>query len=328
MIEGTGTEETATTRPRTGFVRRAVIDVGTNSIKLLVADVHGSEVSPVLEESEQTRLGQGFYETQLLQPDAIRSTAEAVAGFARRARELSAQAIRVFATSAARDARNPQDLTRAIKQTAGLETEIVSGDQEAGWVFLGVASDPRFGARPMLILDVGGGSTEFILGEGRERHHQKSYRIGSVRLVERLRLGDPPGEAALARCRAELRAFLQEQVVPDLLPALKRMGPGAVRLVGTGGTVTILARIGAALEHFDRARIEAVSLTKEHVRVEVERQWRMTLEERRQIPGMPGKRADIFLTGIAIYEAAMESFGFDTLQVSTRGLRFGAVLDP
>src|SRR5271155_4257250 len=113
--------------------RRAVIDVGTNSVKLLVGDVTGRDVQPVLEDSKQTRLGHGFYESQRLQPEAVEKTAEVVAGFARTARDLQARSVRVIATSAARDAKNPDDLTDAIEKAAGLKVEIVSGEQEADW---------------------------------------------------------------------------------------------------------------------------------------------------------------------------------------------------
>src|ERR1039457_5585804 len=144
-------------------VRRAVIDVGTNSIKLLVADVRGRDVQPVHEESRQTRLGKGFYETHRLQPETIAHTAEAVWEFSEIARERNSQSIRVIATSAARDAMNPTDLTSAIERASGLKTEIISGAREAEWVFQGVTTDPELASHPGLLLDVGGGSKEFIL---------------------------------------------------------------------------------------------------------------------------------------------------------------------
>jgi len=144
--------------------RRAVIDVGTNSIKLLVADIAGGVVEPVLEMSEQTRLGAGFFETRQLQPQAIAQTARAVASFAAKARELRAVSTRVIATSAARDAVNPGELTSAIESAAALKVEIISGEQEADLAFQGVNTDPELAQHPLLLLDVGGGSTEFILG--------------------------------------------------------------------------------------------------------------------------------------------------------------------
>ncbi|HSY10136.1 MAG TPA: exopolyphosphatase, partial [Candidatus Dormibacteraeota bacterium] len=144
--------------------RRAVIDVGTNSIKLLVADVCGRDVQPVHEESRQTRLGKGFYETHRLQPESVAHTAAAVWEFAEIAREKSSATIRVIATSAARDALNPNDLTSAVERASGLKTEIISGAREAEWAFQGVATDTELAKQPLLLLDVGGGSTEFILG--------------------------------------------------------------------------------------------------------------------------------------------------------------------
>jgi exopolyphosphatase/guanosine-5'-triphosphate,3'-diphosphate pyrophosphatase len=131
--------------------RRAVIDVGTNSVKLLVAEVADRAVTPLLEESQQTRLGRGFYETHRLQPEAIRQTAESVAKLARRAEEWQPVPFRVIATSAARDALNPQDLLSAVRQSSGLDVEIISGEQEADWVFRGVATDPELGGQRLLI---------------------------------------------------------------------------------------------------------------------------------------------------------------------------------
>jgi exopolyphosphatase / guanosine-5'-triphosphate,3'-diphosphate pyrophosphatase len=127
--------------------RRAVIDVGTNSVKLLVAEVAGRKVRPVYEQSIQTRLGRGFYATRVLQPAAIASTAAAVAGIAGEARARESESIRVLATSAARDAKNAGELAAAIERVAGLRLEIVSGEQEAQWAFAGIASDPRWAGR-------------------------------------------------------------------------------------------------------------------------------------------------------------------------------------
>lgn len=326
MEEGTMLEKATSHGPRAHLIRQAAVDIGTNSIKLLVADVRGAQIFPVAERSEQTRLGQGFYETSRLQPHAIQMTAEVVARFVKEARELGSSPPRLFATSAARDAVNASDLLDAVRAACDLTPEILSGDQEADWVFRGVATDPRFGNLPLLILDVGGGSTEFILGQGQTRFHQNSYPLGTVRLLERLRLKDPPGREALEGCRAFLRTFFAEQIIADLRPALARVDREAVRLIGTGGTATILARIRAGLAEFDREKIENVSLQSQEIRGETERQWAMTLDERKAIPGMPSKRADVILTGVAIYEAVMEVLQFREFQVSTRGLRYGAVL--
>ena len=129
-------------------IRRAVIDVGTNSVKLLVADVDGREIRPVCEQSKQTRLGHSFYETHRLQAEAIGATATAVAGFAAMAREAQAASIRVIATSAAREAVNREELTSAIEQASGLKVEVISGEQEAALGFRGVTTDPQLAQGP------------------------------------------------------------------------------------------------------------------------------------------------------------------------------------
>jgi exopolyphosphatase/guanosine-5'-triphosphate,3'-diphosphate pyrophosphatase len=305
--------------------RRAVIDIGTNSVKVLVADVADGRLTPVSEMSRQTRLGAGFYVTHTLQPPAIALTAEAVAEFRASAAKLGASSIRIIATSAARDARNAAELIGAVRQSTGLETEILSGDKEAEWVFRGVTSNPRLAQSPVLILDVGGGSTEFIVGNQAVPHIRSSFSLGTVRLLEQLRLGDPPGLAALAECRAWLKDFLLRQVVPFIEPAL-RACPGPVCLVGTGGTATILARVEARMPGFDRDKIEAVQIPLSRIQAHLQEQWQMTLAQRQQIIGMPPNRGDVILTGTAIYESIMTQFGLTPLGVSTRGLRYWALL--
>ncbi len=342
-------------------IRRAVIDVGTNSVKLLIVDIEHHRVKPVWEGSKQTRLGRGFYQTHHLQQPAISQTATAVAAFAALARERQAASIRVIATSAARDARNADELITAIERAAQLKMEILSGEQEADLVFQGVTTDPRFATEPLLLLDVGGGSTEFILGQGGHPHFRESFPLGSVRLMEHLPHSDPPRLEELAGCREWVRQFLHREVQPGLETAIikqlaesrcdnrnalppdtralpvaalsrRRSGQGEggshakLRLVGTGGTAAILARIEGEVERYDRARIEAIRLSRARVQWHVENLWRSPLQQRKEIIGLPSSRADVILTGAVIYEAVMDQFGFSELRVSTRGLRFAAVL--
>ena len=317
-------------------IRRAVIDVGTNSVKLLVADVAGQEIQPVREQSKQTRLGHGLYQTHRLKPEAIAATATAVAGFAALAREAQAVSIRVIATSAAREAANREELTTAIENAAGLKVEVISGEQEAELGFQGVTTDPRLAQVPLLLVDVGGGSTQFMLGRGGHKHFRQSFPVGSVRLLETIPCGDPPSPAELTACRQWLKEILQKEVRPRLaqetgldqgLGTSATTGSrGGVQLVGVGGTATILACMEAKLETFDRERIEAARLSAARVFWHVERLWSLPLEERKKIIGLPGNRADVILMGVAIYQAVMEEFGLRELRVSTRGLRFAAVM--
>jgi exopolyphosphatase/guanosine-5'-triphosphate,3'-diphosphate pyrophosphatase len=309
-------------------IRRAVIDVGTNSVKLLVADVAGYEVRPVCEQSKQTRLGRGFYEAHCLKPEAIAATAAAVSDLAATARKAEAVSMRVIATSAAREAVNREELTAAIEHAAGLKVEVISGEQEAELGFQGVTTDPQLAQAPLLLMDVGGGSTQFMLGRDGHARFRHSFPLGSVRLLETIPCSEPPKPGELTACRQWLKEFLQKELRPKLLPEMggTTSGGNTVQLVGVGGTATILACMEARLETFDRARIEATRLRAERVSWHLERLWSLPLEARKKIIGLPKNRADVILMGVAVYQAVMEEFGFRELCVSTRGLRFAAVM--
>ncbi len=202
-------------------VRRAVIDIGTNSVKLLVADVQGHDVQPVIEQSLQTRLGKNFYDTHRLQPDAIAQTANAVADFVRIAHENNSNSVRAFATSAARDAVNAHDLVSSIERAAALKLEIISGEQEAEWAFQGATSGTDLGKTPLLLLDVGGGSSEFIVGHGGQKSFAHSFALGTVRLMEKFPHADPPTYKEFSEARDWLQKFLQREIRPLLGPVLQ-----------------------------------------------------------------------------------------------------------
>jgi exopolyphosphatase / guanosine-5'-triphosphate,3'-diphosphate pyrophosphatase len=306
--------------------RRAVIDIGTNSVKLLIGEVAGEQVVPLHEEADQTRLGRGFYATHRLQPEAIARTAHAVADFAARARQAGVTQPRVIATSAARDAANGEELVSAVRAACDLPVEIISGEQEAEWAFLGVASDPALSHQALLIVDAGGGSTEFILGEGRHAHFRRSFRLGTVRLLEQLHPADPPTPEDWARCRETLHRVFEREIVPAIEPARRALKHRTLQLVGTSGTVSILASLAQGLTGFQRDRIEAARLTRAYIRGERERLWSLPLDQRKVLPGLPPERADVILTGVAIYEAVMDEFHGPDLRVSTRGLRFAALM--
>lgn len=309
--------------------RRAVIDVGTNSVKLLVADVGADTVTPVLEQGEQTRLGRGFYETHRLQPDAIALTASVIDQFARQAVELGAASVRPFATSAARDARNADELRAAVQQASGLQLTVISGETEAEWAFQGAITNPRLKGHAFLLIDVGGGSTEFILGENGHRRLSRSYNLGTVRTLEALPHGDPPQSKELDAYRQWIAHRVREGAFPEFGFLVNRLRPDGsapgLRLAATGGTASILAAMDLQLTVFDRDRIESISLPKKRVTHWVETLWGMPLAERRQLPGLPPPRADVMLAGVVIFEAILEAFDFRDLCVSTRGVRFAAL---
>ncbi|MDB6032495.1 MAG: putative exopolyphosphatase [Verrucomicrobiales bacterium] len=307
-------------------VRRAVIDIGTNSTKLLVADVAGRFVTPVWEESEQTRLGEGFYETHLLQREAIHATAYFVAQYARIAQSYKVVSTRVIATSAARDALNKDELLLAIEKASGMRVDVISGEKEAELAFRGVNSNPTYTGQRLCIMDLGGGSTEFIVGEGEQMEFAQSFKIGGLRLQELFRPSDPPTPAELQKCRAWLREFVRTEVQP-VLSAPLAVDTARTTLVGTGSAASILARMHNRIKEPDRDILESTHLSLESVTQRVEDVWSLMLSDRKRLIGLPKKRADTILFSAAVYEAVMREFGFGHLRVSTRGLRYAAILD-
>ena len=305
--------------------RRAILDVGTNSVKLLVADTDGRSVVPVWESSEQTRLGRGFYETRTLQSDAIEATAQAASRFAAVAREQGAESLRIIATSAARDATNCQELLAALQGATGIATEVISGETEADWAFAGVASTPGWASDRILVLDVGGGSTEFVLGAQGRPEFRISLALGSVRWLERLHPGDDPSSEALDACRTTLRSFLREELTGTLGALLGSNGLPD-RTVGVGGSTALLALIQQGCDDFDRDLIESTVFPADQLSLLVKRLWSLPLAQRRQLPGLPPERADVILIGAAIYEAILDVFCLPSLSVSLRGLRFAALM--
>jgi len=220
-----------------------------------------------------------------------------------------------------------------------LEVEIISGEQEAEWVFRGVTSDPALARdERLLLLDLGGGSAEFIVGEGQQKLFAESFPLGTVRMLERCAHGDRPQPQELENCRSFVRDFIRTKVKPKVQPALEQAAAKksaveegrskrSARLIATGGTATILARMEGRLEDFDRDKIEATMINASRLQWHVRNLWSLPLEQRKNVVGLPKNRADVILTGAVIYEAVLEVFAFEEMRVSTRGLRFAAVID-
>jgi len=306
--------------------RRAAIDVGTNSVKLLVADVFGHAVQPLFERTCQTRLGAGFYPDKRLTVPAIARTAEVVGDFASKARRFGANPIRVLATSAAREAQNADELASAIRQSSGLDMEILSGDREAELAFVGVASSPRIAGSTLFLIEVGGGSTQFVVGRPPVPSFRCSLPVGAVRLLQSVSPSEPPTPADQVRCQAAVRSALEGRGTQKLRAALASL-PSAPEAVASGGTATVLGAMHQSVAGFDRDKIESAVLMQNDLHEWLDRLWSLPLSERRQIPGLPPERADVILTGASILEGAMACFELPSLRISTRGLRFGAVTD-
>ncbi|MBC8325803.1 MAG: hypothetical protein H8E27_09290 [Verrucomicrobia subdivision 3 bacterium] len=301
--------------------RRAVIDVGSNSVKLLVADVSAGQVLPVKAKGKQTRLGKGVFETGKLQPERIDETARVIGKFAAKASELGAGSLRVLATSAAREAANGADFARAVA-AYGLELEIISGEKEANLILRAVRTHPDFADGTVAVMDAGGGSTELLVANESNLLTQASHPLGTVRWLDKFPPQDPPTEADRLAVRNSIIEFLQTAVVPQL-----RGIPLPSMLVASGGSPKFLTRLLEGTRDLSIEQIEKREVTVGEIRQLADKLWSLPLAARRELPGMSANRADVLLMGAAIYEAVMEQFGFQTLRPSMRGVRYGALLD-
>jgi exopolyphosphatase/guanosine-5'-triphosphate,3'-diphosphate pyrophosphatase len=297
------------------MARYAAIDVGTNTVLLLVAERAVSGFSAVAEHGAITRLGKGVDATRRLLPEAMERTLEAVGRFADEARALGAVGLAVTATSAARDALNGVEFLAAASERAGVEVEILSGEEEAQLSYLAVSQDfaAEAGERELVAIDIGGGSTEFIFGHGPTVRFHESLNIGSVRLTERCIQSDPPSEADFARLHNALSAAL--------LP-IPRPGANAL-VVGVAGTVTTLFAVANAIAPYDAARVHRGWLPRDALAQTRERLSSLPLAERKAIAGLQPERADVIIAGAVLLEHALDHLGASGVRVSDRGLRWG-----
>lgn len=298
------------------MARFATIDVGTNSVLLLVADrTAEGRFEPVLERAEITRLGRGVDKSRRLSPESLEATLSVLTDYAQQARSLGAEDIAVTATSAARDAQNGADFLEGARQRAGLTVEIISGELEAQLSFASAHMDfASEAAGPLLVIDIGGGSTEFIYGNSAGRvDFRHSFDVGSVRLTERLIRQDPP----TADERERVMQLLSETFA-SLPPP-----PPASELVGVAGTVTTLFALHNRIEPYDAGRVHGGTLTRVQLEQLVDQLWSLPLEQRRTLPGLQPKRADVIPAGAVILLQALRALGLEQCRVSDRGLRWG-----
>ena len=303
--------------------RRAVIDIGSNSVKLLIADVGPGDVVPVDEMGEQTRLAQGLRVTGELSTDAIDRTLAVCGRWMGVARASEAVRFRGLATSAVRDAGNSSALLDRLEQTTGARPMVIDGDREARWAYEGVV-DP-LGSRRTLVIDVGGGSVEFAWGRGRALDRWQSLKLGVVRLLEGGVYSDPPIEEQRRETESRIRKLLEENMAPEFESEL--VASDEMDCVAVGGSAAILANIKNGWADFDRDQIDRVCIHRSELADLSDRLWRLGLEDRRRVVGVPPERADVILMAASLFETLMDRWNIGSLRPSTRGLRFGAAAD-
>ncbi|HET9758861.1 MAG TPA: Ppx/GppA phosphatase family protein [Nocardioidaceae bacterium] len=292
--------------------RVAAVDCGTNTVKLLVADIDtaAGTQDTLVREMRIVRLGQDVDRTGRLADEALERVFAAVDEYAATVSAHQVDALRFVATSAVRDAGNADVFARGIEQRLGVRPEVVSGDEEAALSYDGATRDLGDVPAPVAVLDIGGGSTELILGDA-HRHVRaaRSLDIGSVRVTERLMPSDPPTPAELAAARDVVDAAL------DTLPSYDVRIGDARTLVGTAGTVTTVAALLLGLSAYDRSRVHGATFPRAEVDALVEQVLAMTVSEREAL-GVPSGRSDVIGAGALILDRVLLRSSAEHLRVS------------
>ncbi len=297
---------------------RASIDLGTNTCLLLIGEWDPKErkVSRTIKDlSTVVRLGQGVDRNKRLAPEAMERTLNCLRKYADevKVKNLEPKSVICVATSQARDAENGADFFQKIEKETGFRFQTISGDQEAKWTFEGGLL-PQMDPTRSAVIDIGGGSTEFMSQKG-----GLSLDMGSVRFTERYLKSDPVTDEEFWACRDAVEEMLQKA------KAWRDSNPSEMQLVGVAGTATTLAAWHLELTQFNAEKINEVTLTRGDLhRMVEELKWR-SVEERKQLTGIEEGRADVLLAGALILWRSMEVLKFPTLQISTRGLRYGAL---
>jgi exopolyphosphatase/guanosine-5'-triphosphate,3'-diphosphate pyrophosphatase len=294
--------------------RVAAIDCGTNSIRLLVADIEGDTLTDVGRRMEIVRLGQGVDRTGRLAPEAIERTRRALADYAAEIADLGASSVRMVATSASRDASNAGDFVAMVTGTLGVPPEVVTGDEEAWLSFTGavrgLSAQP-----PYLVVDIGGGSTEFVVGADAVEA-AISVDIGCVRMTERHLRADPPTPEQVAAAEADIT-----EAVDRALAAVP--GRDAATLVGLAGSVTTVVGMGLELSRYDPERIHHARVSAQDVAKVTADLLAMPVARRLEVPVMHPGRADVIGAGALVLRIIMERAGMSSVIASEHDILDG-----
>lgn len=302
-------------------MRIAVVDIGTNSTRLLVCDREGDRIEDELERrSTVTRLGAGVDADGRLGQEAMDRVYATLDEYRELIDRAGAQTAVAVLTSAVRDAANGQEFAESIRERYGLESHVITGDQEAGLTFLGAMSerDPE-DRTPTVVIDIGGGSTEIVVGQGRKAGFHVSTQAGVVRQTERHIHNDPPTADELDETREEVRATLSDGV-----PEAQRRA--VERAIAVAGTATSLGAIAQDLEPYDPEKVHGYRLTRQECEEILERLASMPLDERRQVAGLHPDRAPTIVAGVIILLEVLKLFGLEAVEVSEHDILRGAAL--
>ena len=299
----------------------ASIDIGTNSMLLLIAEYRNDRFHPIHNEVEITRLGQEVGKTGRLHPDAMERTFDTLKKYREICNEHGVKTAVIGGTSAMRDAANGEEFIQRVKTELGWNIRILTGDDEAQLIFLATRKEFADLTDNLLVVDIGGGSTEFIFGNIQGFEFARSLDIGTVRFTESMIKNDPPEEAELH----EVSGAIHEQLIAELNDL--HISAKDTTLIGVAGTVTTLLAVEKEMETYIPEQIHKQPLTLRQIDHLLEKFCSLPLEQRKQIPGLQSKRADVIIMGTLIQMEIMDYFGFDRLLVNDRGVRYGLLYE-
>jgi exopolyphosphatase/guanosine-5'-triphosphate,3'-diphosphate pyrophosphatase len=302
-------------------MRVAVVDIGTNSTRLLIADVApGNRVTEVARETTVTRLGEGVEATGRLGEPPQQRVFDALERYAAEIRAQECEASAAVMTSAVRDAANGTEFSRAVRDRFGLEGRTLSGDEEARFTFAGAtAARPPGDPTELVVIDIGGGSTEFVCGSGGSPGFHVSTQIGVVRHTERHLHSDPPTQQELAALAADVDAGIAAAVPEDVRARTQAA-------VAVAGTATSCAAIDLELEPYDTAKVEGHVLSRERLGELLDRLAALPLEERRKVRGLHPDRAPTIVAGVVVLSRALDVFSLPKVEISDRDILWGVAL--
>jgi exopolyphosphatase / guanosine-5'-triphosphate,3'-diphosphate pyrophosphatase len=299
--------------------RVAVIDVGSNSSRLLVADVADGDVAKVERHSRVTRLGRGVDLSGQLSGEAIEAACAAIGDYVEICRKRDVETPVTIATSAVRDASNGDAFVAELRERFALSARVLDGDEEARLTYLG-ATHEQPPSEPTLVIDIGGGSTELIVGKGREISFQESLQAGVVRHTERHIATDPPTAAELEALAADVRTAIETAVA-------NRREAQASAGIAVAGTPTSLAAIELELEPYDPERVHGHVLSLTSVQRLLSMLASCPLAERAEITGLHADRAPTIIAGVVILVEAMRAFRLDEIRVSEHDILYGMAIE-
>jgi exopolyphosphatase/guanosine-5'-triphosphate,3'-diphosphate pyrophosphatase len=296
----------------------AAIDIGTNTTRLIVAEVAGSKLEELERRTVITRLGEGVDKSGVLSSAGIERVHETLSEYAEIVERLDAAPTLVVATSAVRDASNGGEFLSEIERRFGFKVRLLSGSEEALLAFRG-ATLGRSLMRSVLVVDIGGGSTELVLGDAGGPSFHVSLDIGAVRLTERYLHSDPPTPAELDHCAMAVRELLVDRIPTGVLNA-----PTAA--IGNAGTITTIAALDQSLPAYDRDRVHGYSVTRRAVHEQLTRLAALPLSERRQVPALEPERAPVIVAGAIVCSELLDAFALDAIEASELDILDGAAL--